>query len=54
MTRLLGAECEHTLISSSNLAFSLAQCGQKTEAEQIFRDTLALSRRELGQTHKVT
>ena len=53
-TRLLGAEHEETLISASNLTLSLLRCGLKTEAKQLFRKTLALSRRALGPTHMGT
>ena len=46
-TRLLGPEHEQTLISASNLALPLSQCGMslRTEAGQVLRETLALSRR---------
>ena len=42
-TRLLGAEHERTLMSVGNLSVSLYKCDQKTEAEPLFRSTLALS-----------
>ena len=53
-TRLLGAEHEGTLASTSNLACALWQCGQKTEAEYPFRSALTLSRHALGPVRKVT
>ena len=53
-TRLLSAEHESTLAAAINLAFSLSQCGQKAEAEQLLRETLALARRALGPTHERT
>ena len=60
-TRLLGAEHEEALVTAKNLANSLAGSGQKTEAEQLLRDTLvlprdtlALSRCALGPNHKHT
>ena len=40
-TRLLGAEHKQTLVAACNLGFSLSECGQKTEAEQLLRGTLA-------------
>ena len=54
MTRLLGAEHKSTLIAANNLAVSFSQCGQKVEAGQLLHETLALARRALGQTHRVT
>ena len=53
-TRLLGAEHEETLTSTANLALSLSDSGQKTEAEQLLRETLALSRHAPGPTRKQT
>ena len=53
-TSLLGAEHEDTLTSASNLAASLSQCGLKTEADQLLRDTLARTRRALGPAHEVS
>ena len=54
-THLLGADHETTLILATNLAVSLLHCGQqKTEAEQLPRETLAMCRRVLGPTHKHT
>ena len=37
--RLLDTEHETTLFSVNNLAFSLSQCGHKTEAGQLIRNT---------------
>ena len=51
-TRLLGAEHESTLTMAGNLAISLPRCGLQTETKQLVRNTLAMSRRTLGQTHK--
>ena len=53
-TCLLSAEHEETLISASNLSFSLSECGQKREAQQLLRETLTLSWRALGPTHELT
>ena len=54
LTRLLGAEHEHTLIPAANLAASLSKCDQKAETKQLLRSTLVLSRRVLGPTHEHT
>ena len=51
---MLGAEHEGTLRLATNLALSLSRCGLKMEAEQLLRDTLALSRRTLGPSDEET
>ena len=38
---------------ASRLVYSLSQCGQKMEAEQLLRDTLSRYRRVLGPTHEL-
>ena len=53
-THPLGAKHETTLLTASNLAFSLLQCGQKTEAGKLLCDTEALCRLALGPTHWLT
>ena len=54
MTCLLDSEHGETLISAMNLAVSLWHCSRKTEAEQLLRETLALSRCALDPTHEKT
>ena len=53
-THLLGVDYEQTLTSAFSLAIALSYCGQWTEAGQLFRGTLAASRRVLGPTHELT
>ena len=53
-THVPDAEHEGALVPASNLVVLLSQCGQKMEAGQLFRQTLALARRALGPTHKLT
>ena len=50
---MLGAEHEVTLTSAFNRALSPSDCGQNTEACQLFRDTLAAPLRVLGPTHEL-
>ena len=53
-TRLLGAEHESTLIVANNLALMLSVCDQKTEGEQLLRETLTLALRALGPNREFT
>ena len=53
-TRVLGAEHEETLRSAVNLVVSLWQRGLRTEAEQIYREALAVAQRTLGPAHEYT
>jgi hypothetical protein len=52
--RVLGAEHPDTLTNAGNLAMSLSEQGQHTEAEQMLHATLASSRRVLGPAHPTT
>ena len=52
--RLLGADHDSTLISTTNLAASRYWCSVKTECEQLLRETLGLTRRVLGPIHGLT